>query len=121
LRYQFGSFEVDSIAGHLLKNGVPVILREQPFQALVTLLSSPGELISRETLRSRLWGDSTYVDFENGLNSAISRLHDALDDVAKAPVWIETRSQARLSLYRSVAKISGGDSLLEGPPCLFSP
>ena len=90
MRYQFGSFEVDSIAGHLLKNGVPVLLREQPFQVLVTLLSSPGELVSRETLRTRLWGDSTFVDFENGLNSAISRLRDALDDVAKAPVWIDT-------------------------------
>ena len=90
MRYQFGSFEVDSIAGHLLKDGVPVLLREQPFQVLVTLLSSPGELVSRETLRTRLWGESTFVDFENGLNSAMSRLRDALDDAAKAPVWIET-------------------------------
>src|ERR1039457_1133782 len=90
MRYQFGSFEVDSVAGRLLKYGVPVPLRDQPFQVLLTLLGSPGEVISRETLRTRLWGDSTFVDFENGLNSAISRLRDALDDVAKTPVWIET-------------------------------
>lgn len=90
MRYQFGSFEVDSVAGRLLKNGAPVLLREQPFQVLLTLLSTPGEVISRETLRTRLWGDSTFVDFENGLNSAISRLRDALDDKAKTPLWIET-------------------------------
>ena len=90
LRYQFGSFDVDSVAGRLLKRGAPVLLREQPFQVLLTLLSTPGEVVSRETLRTRLWGDSTFVDFENGLNSAISRLRDALDDVAKTPLWIET-------------------------------
>ncbi len=90
MRYQFGSFEVDSISGRLLKHGVPVLLREQPFQVLLTLLSSPGEVMSREYLRTRLWGDRTFVDFENGLNSAISRLRDALDDVAKTPLWIET-------------------------------
>ena len=90
MRYQFGPFEVDSNAGRLLKHGVPIPLREQPFQVLVTLLSSPGEVISRETLRSRLWGDSTFVDFENSLNSSISRLRVALDDFAKKPVWIET-------------------------------
>lgn len=90
MRYEFGPFEVDSGAGSLLKGGVPIALREQPFQVLLTLLSSPGEVISRETLRTRLWGDSTFVDFENGLNSSISRLRLALDDVANRPVWIET-------------------------------
>ncbi len=81
---------MDSVAGRLLKNGAPVLLREQPFQVLLTLLSTPGELVSRESLRTRLWGNSTFVDFENGLNSAISRLRDALGDRAKTPVWIET-------------------------------
>src|SRR5579875_2913181 len=90
MRYQFGPFEVDCNAGRLLKHGVPIPLREQPFQVLVTLLSSPGEIISRETLRSRLWGNSTFVDFENGLNSSMSRLRVALDDVATKPLWIET-------------------------------
>ena len=90
MRYQFGPFEVDSDAGRLFKHGVPLLLREQPFQLLVTLLSSPGEVISRETLRSRLWGKSTFVDFENGLNSSISRLRVTLDDIATKPIWIET-------------------------------
>jgi DNA-binding winged helix-turn-helix (wHTH) protein len=90
LRYQFGPFEADSTAGRLLKDGVRVQLREQPFQVLLTLLRSPGEVVTRETLRTRLWGNSTFVDFENGLNAAISRLRDALDDLAKTPAWIET-------------------------------
>lgn len=90
MRYEFGPFEVDSSAGRLLRDGVPIPLREQPFQVLVALLSSPGEVVSREALRSRLWGESTFVDFENGLNSSISRLRVALDDVANNPVWIET-------------------------------
>lgn len=90
MRVQFGPFEVDSNAGRLLKNGVPLKLREQPFQILLSLLDRPGELISRETLRKRLWGESTFVDFENGLNSAISRLRDALDDISTTPTWIQT-------------------------------
>lgn len=90
MRVRFGPFEADSTSGQLFKNGIPVKLRAQPFHILMMLLRTPGELVTRDALRTSLWSQSTYVDFENGLNSSISRLRLALDDVAKTPVWIET-------------------------------
>lgn len=94
---------MDSESGRLLKHGVAVRLREQPFQILLALLGNPGEVVSRETLRERLWGESTFVGFENGLNSAIRRLREALDDVSTRPVWIETVPKRG---YRFVGPVS---------------
>lgn len=86
----FDSFEVDTTNGRLLKFGVRVPLREQAFQVLLALLDRPGELVTREELRQRLWADATHVDFEAGLNTAMSRLRSALGDPADAPRCIET-------------------------------
>jgi len=90
MRTQFGPFEVDTDRRRLLKHGIPVRLREQPFQILVALLERPGEVVTRDELRRRLWKTDTFVDFEVGLNSAISRLRQALDDPADSPRTIET-------------------------------
>src|SRR5262249_53536943 len=65
-------------------------LQEQPFQVLTALLERPGEVVSREDLRTRLWPADTFVDFEHSLNAAIRRLRDALGESASAPVFIET-------------------------------
>jgi DNA-binding winged helix-turn-helix (wHTH) protein len=89
MRVAFGQFIADTQAGRLSKDGVEVRLREQPLQVLFALLRNPGEVVSRETLRQKLWGGSTYVDFDNGLNTAISRLREVLEDDPKRPVWIE--------------------------------
>ncbi len=90
MRIAFGQFVVDTQAERLRKNGTELKLREQPLHILLALLRSPGEVVSRETLREQLWGSSTYVDFNNGLNTAMSRLREALEDTSKDPVWIET-------------------------------
>jgi TolB-like protein len=90
MRVQFGSFELDTERGRLLKHGIPVRLREQPLQVLVALLERPGDVVTRDDLRRRLWRHDTFVDFEVGLNSAISRLRRALNDPAEAPRLIET-------------------------------
>ena len=90
MRVTFGQFTVDTQAERLWKDGVQVRLREQPLQVLFALLRNPGELVSRDTLRQQLWGNSTYVDFDNGLNTAISRLREMLEDDSTNPVWIET-------------------------------
>lgn len=88
--YQFGPFEVHSSSGELLKNGLRIKLQEQPYRLLLALLESPGEVISREDLRNRLWQDDTFVDFENGLRVAVRKLREALGDDAENPRYVET-------------------------------
>jgi len=102
---QFGVFQVDVRAGELRKNGVKLKLQEQPFQVLCLLLEHPGELVSREELRNRLWPADTFVDFDHGLNAAIKRLRDALGESADTPVFIETLARRG---YRFMAPVEGG-------------
>ena len=87
---RFGVYEVDLRAGEVLKNGSRIKLQEKPFQVLALLLERPGEVITREQLRQRLWPDVN-VDFEHSLSTAIKKLRDALDDSADTPRFIETR------------------------------
>lgn len=87
---RFGAFEVDLEGRRLLKRGMPIALREQSFQVLAALMEQPGEIVTREELRKRLWPSDTFVDFEVALNSAVSRLRDALGDSADSPSFIET-------------------------------
>jgi len=87
---RFGAFEVDLEGRRLLKRGMPVTLREQSFQVLAALMERPGEIVTREEFRRRLWASDTFVDFEVALNSAVSRPRDALGDSANSPSFIET-------------------------------
>jgi TolB-like protein/DNA-binding winged helix-turn-helix (wHTH) protein len=87
---RFGVFEVDLRAGELRKQGVKIKLQEQPFQLLQVLLERPGEVVSREELRQRIWPADTFVDFEGGVNNAVKRLREALGDKADQPRYIET-------------------------------
>lgn len=90
MNQRFGPFEVDLAGRRLLKRGMPIALREQSFQVLAALIEQPGEIVTREELRKRLWPSDTFVDFEVALNSAVSRLRDALGDSADSPSFIET-------------------------------
>src|SRR6516162_4574668 len=87
---RFGAFEVDLEGRRLLKKGTQIPLREQSFRVLAALMERPGEIVTREQLRRRLWPSDTFVDFEVALNSAVSRLRDALGDSANSPSVIET-------------------------------
>ena len=87
---RFGAFEVDLDGRRLLKKGTQIPLREQSFQVLAALIDRPGEIVTREELRKRLWSSDTFVDFEVALNSAVSRLRDALGDSADDSSFIET-------------------------------
>ena len=87
---RFGIFEVELRAGRLRRNGLKVRLQEQPFQVLAMLLERPGEVVTREDLRARLWPADTFVDFDHGLNAAVKRLRDALGDSAENPRFVET-------------------------------
>jgi DNA-binding winged helix-turn-helix (wHTH) protein/Tfp pilus assembly protein PilF len=87
---RFGVFEADLRAGELRRNGVKVRLQDLPFRMLTLLLSRPGEVITREEFRQALWPPDVFVDFEQGISSAVMRLRDALRDSADNPVFIET-------------------------------
>jgi len=88
--YRFGPFEVFLETGELRKSGRSVHLQHKPFQILVALLEQCGKLVSRDSLRQRLWPADTFVDFDNGLNTALSKLRDALGEAAEKPRYIET-------------------------------
>ncbi len=87
---RFGVFEADLRAGELRRNGSRVRLQDLPFRALTLLLSRPGEVITREEFRQALWPPNVFVDFEQGISSAVMRLRDALNDSADNPIFIET-------------------------------
>jgi TolB-like protein len=87
---RFGSFELDMRAGELRKQGIKIKLQEQPLQILAALLEHPGQVVTREELRSRLWPSDTFVDFDHSLNKAINKLREALGDSAENPRFIET-------------------------------
>ncbi|HZQ19327.1 MAG TPA: tetratricopeptide repeat protein [Terriglobales bacterium] len=103
---QFGIYEADPAAGELRKHGTRIKIQEQPFQILLLLLEHPGELVSRETLRSKLWASDTFVDFDRSLNTAITKLRIALYDSADNPRFIETVPRHG---YRFIAPISTRD------------
>lgn len=98
----FGIFEANLDTGELRRNGVRIKLQDQPFLLLALLLARPGEIVTREELRSQLWSDDTFVDFDHGLNAAIRRLRDALGDSADNPRFVETLSRRG---YRFVAPV----------------
>jgi TolB-like protein/DNA-binding winged helix-turn-helix (wHTH) protein len=89
-RVHFSVFEVDLRAGELRKQGLKVKLHGQPFQVLAMLLERPGELVTREEIREKLWPQDTFIDFEHSVNSSIKRLREALGDDAATPRFIET-------------------------------
>jgi Tol biopolymer transport system component/DNA-binding winged helix-turn-helix (wHTH) protein len=102
-RLRFGQFEVDLLEGKLFHRGAPVRIENQPFQILVALLERPGEIVEREELRNRLWPVGTYVDFDEGVNTAISKLRYALRDSSESPVFVETVPRRG---YRFLAPLS---------------
>ncbi len=87
---RFAGFEVDSRAREVRKNGVKLKLQNQPFQILQMLLERPGEVVTREEIRSRIWPADTFVDFEHSVNTAIKKLRKAFGDRPEHPVFIET-------------------------------
>src|SRR5215470_7054993 len=100
---RFGQFELDAQAGELRKNGVRLRLQRQPFQVLAELLANAGRIVTREELQRKLWPADTFVDFDVGLNTAIRKLRQTLDDDADRPRYIETVAKRG---YRFIAPVS---------------
>ena len=105
---RFGPFELDPRTGELHSGGAHVILSEQPLRLLLALLDRPGQLVTRDELRQRLWPDDTFVDFEHGLNAAVKRLRDALGDAADDPRYVETLPRRG---YRFVGEIEASPAV----------
>ncbi|MFZ0968532.1 MAG: winged helix-turn-helix domain-containing protein [Candidatus Acidiferrales bacterium] len=103
---RFSAFEVDLRSGELRKHGIRLKLQDQPFQVLALLLEHPGEVVTREELRRKLWPADTFVDFDTGLNSAVKKLRDALSDSAEEARYIETLPRRG---YRFIAHVENGD------------
>ena len=118
--FRFGVFEVDTTSGELRRHGLKIRLAYQSVQILKVLLSRPGEVVTREELRHVLWSSGTFVDFEVGLNSAIRRLREALDDSAENPRFIETLPRHG---YRFVGSVSAPelDSPLQSKSAVAEP
>jgi cholera toxin transcriptional activator len=87
---RFGVFEVNLAAGELRKSGMRIRLQEQPFQVLAYLLERPGEVVTRDDLRQKLWPADTFVDFDHSLNTAVNKVREALGDSASSPRYLET-------------------------------
>ena len=101
---RFGVFQLDEQAGLLSKNGRIVRLKPQPFKLLLLLVSRAGEVVTREDIREALWGSDTFVDFEQGVNSAIKQVREALGEDADRPLYVETVPKRG---YRFTAPVEG--------------
>jgi TolB-like protein/DNA-binding winged helix-turn-helix (wHTH) protein/Flp pilus assembly protein TadD len=106
-RLCFGVFELDLRAGELRKRGLRVRLQQQPFQVLAMLLEHAGGVVLREELQKKLWPADTFVDFDHGLNKAISKIREALGDSAESPRFVETVGRRG---YRFLADVRVADT-----------
>ena len=102
---RFGPFELSTETGELRKNGIRKRLFGQPIQVLTLLVTTPGQLITREQLKKALWPRDTFGDFERGLNAAVNRLRENLGDSATEPTYIETVPGRG---YRFILKLRDG-------------
>src|SRR6201990_1448323 len=100
---RFGTFEVALQSGELRKAGVKIRVQQQPMKLLEILLERPGEVITREELRSRVWANESFGDFDQAVNIAIAKLRSALGDSAESPRFIETLPKRG---YRFLAEVS---------------
>ncbi len=99
----FGVFELDTYTGELRKRGVRLSVPGQALSVLSMLLERPGDLVTRDDLRRRLWPDDTFVDFNHSVNTAVNRLREALGDSAQSPRFVETLPRRG---YRFIGQVS---------------
>lgn len=110
--YRFGMYEADVRSGELRKNGVKLKIQGQPFEVLVALLERPGEVVTREELRQRLWPLDTFVDFDHSLNTAINKVRDLVGDSAANPRFLETLPKRG---YRFIAPVQVDTDVVLSP------
>jgi DNA-binding winged helix-turn-helix (wHTH) protein len=114
--FRFGTFEADVPAGELRKQGVRLKLQEQPLRVLTILLQRPGEVVTRDELRSQNWPAGTSVDFDNSLNTSINKLREALGDSADSPRFIETLPRRGYRFIAPVSSTNGNEAYARAGP-----
>ncbi len=110
-RLRFGLFEADLASGELYKHGRLIHVQEKPFRILAMLLERPGEVVSREEVRTKLWPEGTFVDFDESLDTALKKLRQALADSPQNPIFVETIPRRG---YRFIAPVTGVDGATRG-------
>lgn len=105
---RFGEFRLDVDGGELHREGTRVTLQPQPFRVLTLLATRAGRLVTRGEIRSRIWPQDTFVDFEQGLNYCIKRIRGALGDDAKSPRFVETRPRLGYRFIATVEDVAPG-------------
>ena len=110
--YRFGQFELDLAAGELRRNASRLRLQPQPFKLLALLVRRAGALVGRDEIRSELWPDGTFVDFDQSVNFAVKQIRDALGDSAERPLYIETVPRRG---YRFIAPIESAVPAVAAP------
>ncbi len=113
---RFGVFEADLQTGELRKDGLKIPLQGQPFQVFAILLQHPGKLVTREELRQKVWSEDTFVDFDHGLNTAITKIRSALGDSTENPRFIETMPRRGYRFIGTLTPLqsANGDSQIIG-------
>src|SRR3984885_8033919 len=104
---RFGTYQVSLQSGELRRAGLRIRVQQQPMKLLAILLEHPGEVVTREELRSRVWPNESFGDFDQALNIAIGKLRSALEDSAENPRFIETLPKRG---YRFIADVSFVDA-----------
>ena len=112
--FRFGVFELDLAARELRKRGVRVRLQDQPFRVLEALVEKPGEIVTREQLKDRLWAPDEFVEFDKSLNTAVQKIRDALGDSATSPPLCRDAPPDRLSVHRSPLRRTTGSPAAAG-------
>ena len=102
-KFRFGPFELDVAAGRLLKAGLPLKLQPQPMRVLLLLIRKNGQVVTRDEIQKSLWGETTFVDFEHGINFSVNQIRAALCDDAEKPRYIETLPRIG---YRFIASVN---------------
>src|SRR5581483_11741736 len=125
-RLRVGEFEVDLRCGEVRRDGDKVKLQERPFQILAALLERPGDVVTREEIRQKLWPTDTFVDFEHSINTAVKKLREALGDDAENPRFIATLPRSGYRLIAPVEVVETNGTCAEpevapGPLPLRSP
>lgn len=115
-KVRFGVFEADLRSGELRKHGIRIHLQRQPFKILAALVERPGDLITREELRQRIWGPETVVDFDHSLGTAVNKLREALCDSADTPQFIETLAKRGFRFIAPVEAIGAPPARLDIRP-----
>src|SRR3974390_810651 len=120
-RGRFGPFSVDLVSREVHRDGHKIDLQDKPFQILAMLLERPGELVTREQIRERLWPADTFVDFEHSINTAIKKLREALENGDGETRYIETLPKRGYRLIGTVEDLADGHDGVVGPVAVAEP